>query len=163
MRILEREEGGGLVGAQREQVDSQREARRVVAVEREREARRRERRAVAAAARERQGVVVQRARVAPADVALRGGVRVVGAQRALLDEARRHVPAPGTGLEAWEEALDEAAVSLSMAFGARVGSAAGLRDWLGPRRRWKRRHESAEEGAQATAHRPLTGHSGTKT
>lgn len=80
------------------------------------------------------GVVVQRARVAPADVVLRGGVRVVGAQRALLDEARRHVPTPGTGLEAWEEALDEAAVSLSMAFGARVGSAAGLRDWLGSRR-----------------------------
>jgi len=40
------------------------------------------------------GVVVQRARVAPADVVLRGGVRVVGAQRALLDEPRRHAPPP---------------------------------------------------------------------
>ncbi len=80
------------------------------------------------------GVLVQRGLVAPADVVLRHGVRLVPRERALLDEVRRHVPAPGGGLEAWEEGLDEAAVSLSMAFAARVSSPEALRTWLGPRR-----------------------------
>mgnify|MGYP004165991635 CR=1 FL=1 len=40
--VVEGEEGGGLVGAEREEVDPQRETRRVIAIERESEARRRE-------------------------------------------------------------------------------------------------------------------------